>query len=71
MVLSGMGAYPRKIGKLEEAAMGNRLEEQVVDAIAHQAFRQSHPLANIPVDVEWRREMVPVLVRRALVEMAR
>jgi CO/xanthine dehydrogenase FAD-binding subunit len=51
--------------------MGNRLEEQVVDAIAHQAFRQSHPLANIPVDVEWRREMVPVLVRRALVEMAR
>jgi len=70
MVLSGMGAYPRTIGKLEEAAMGNRLDDQVIEAIAHQAFRQSHPLSNIPVDTDWRREMVPVLVRRALVEMS-
>ena len=70
MVLSGMGSYPRKIGKLEEAAVGNLLDDRVIDAIAHQAFRQTHPLANIPVDVEWRREMVPVLVRRALTEMS-
>lgn len=70
MVLSGMGSYPRKIGKLEEAARGNRLDEQVIEAVAHQAFRQSHPLTNIPVDKDWRREMVPVLVRRALEEMA-
>ena len=70
MVVSGMGSYPRKVGKLEEAAVGNRLDDQVVDAIAQQAFRQSHPLANIPVDSDWRREMVPVLVRRALREMA-
>lgn len=70
MVVSGMGAYPRKIGKLEEAAAGNRLDDPVIEAIAHQAFRQSHPLANIPVDADWRREMVPVLVRRALEEMS-
>lgn len=70
MVVSGMGSYPRRLGKLEDAALGNRLEDQVVDAIAHQAFRQSHPLANIPVDQDWRREMVPVLVRRALREMS-
>lgn len=70
IVVSGMGSYPRRIGKLEETAVGNRLDDQVVDAIAHQAFRQSHPLANVPVDEDWRREMVPVLVRRALEEMA-
>ncbi|MGD8495230.1 MAG: FAD binding domain-containing protein [Gemmatimonadales bacterium] len=70
MVVSGMGSYPRKLGKLEDAAIGNRLDEQVMDAIAHQAFRQSHPLANIPVDQDWRREMVPVLVLRALREMS-
>jgi 4-hydroxybenzoyl-CoA reductase subunit beta len=70
MVVSGMGSYPRKLGKLEDAALGNRLDDQVVDAVAHQAFRQSHPLANIPVDQDWRREMVPVLVRRALREMS-
>lgn len=70
MVLSGMGSYPRKIGKLEETAKGNRLDDQVIEAVCHQAFRQSHPLTNIPVDEDWRREMVPVLVRRALEEMA-
>ena len=70
MVASGMGAYPRKIGKLEEAARGNPLNEAVIESIAHQAFRQSHPLDNIPVDKDWRRAMVPVLVRRALETMA-
>lgn len=70
MVASGMGAYPRKIGRLEEAARGNPLNDAVMDNIAHQAFRQSHPLDNIPVDKDWRRAMVPVLARRALEAMA-
>ena len=29
---------------------------------------QAHPLENITVDTEWRRAMVPVLVRRALAQ---
>jgi 4-hydroxybenzoyl-CoA reductase subunit beta len=70
MVASGMGSYPRKIGKVEEAARGNRLDAAVIESIAHQAFRQSHPLDNIAVDKDWRRAMVPVLVRRALEAMA-
>lgn len=70
MVASALGAYPRRIGKVEETAAGNRLTPSVIDAIADQAFRQCHPLANIIVDVEWRRAMVPVLVRRALQEIA-
>ncbi|MFQ5529436.1 MAG: FAD binding domain-containing protein [Gemmatimonadota bacterium] len=70
MVASGMGSYPRRIGKVEDAARGNRLDEAVIESIAHQAFRQSHPLDNIPVDKDWRRAMVPVLVRRALEAMA-
>jgi CO/xanthine dehydrogenase FAD-binding subunit len=42
----------------------------VIDAVAEQAFRQCHPLDNITVDREWRRAMIPVLVRRALNEIA-
>jgi CO/xanthine dehydrogenase FAD-binding subunit len=42
----------------------------VVDELAEQAFRQCHPLNNMPVDAEWRRAMVPVLMRRALSEIA-
>jgi len=70
MVASGMGSYPRKIGKLEDAARGKRLDDGVIEQIAQQAFRQTHPLDNIPVDTDWRRAMVPVLARRALEAMA-
>jgi len=70
MVVSAMGAYPRRVGKVEEAAVGNVLEPGVIDAIAEQAFRQCHPLDNLTVDREWRRAMVPVMVRRALREIA-
>jgi 4-hydroxybenzoyl-CoA reductase subunit beta len=70
MVISALGSYPRRIGKVEEAAAGNRLTASVIDAVAEQAFRQCHPLENITTDAEWRRAMVPVLVRRALKEIA-
>ena len=70
LVVSAMGAYPRQVGKVEEAAMGNRLGPSVIEAVAEQAFRQCHPLSNITVDPEWRRAMIPVLVRRALNEIA-
>ena len=70
MVASGMGSYPRKLGKVEDAALGNRLEPGVIDAVAEQAFRQCRPLDNITVDRDWRRAMIPVLARRALTEIA-
>ncbi len=70
MVASAMGSYPRKLGRVREAAVGNRLTPSVIDAVAEQAYRQCHPLDNIIVDKEWRRAMVPVLVKRALREIA-
>lgn len=70
MVASGMGAYPRRIGKMEDAAIGNRLTDSVIDAVAQQAYRQCHPLENIIVDKDWRRSMVSVLVRRSLGELS-
>ncbi len=70
MVASAMGSYPRRLGRVREAAVGNRLTPSVIDAVAEQAYRQCHPLDNIIVDKEWRRAMVPVLVRRALRELA-
>ncbi len=70
VVASAMGSYPRKVGKVEEAALGNELGPSVIEAVAEQAFRQCHPLESITVDKEWRRAMVPVLVRRALSEIA-
>lgn len=70
MAASALGSYPRRLGKLGEIAAGRPLDGTLVEELADQAFRQCHPLANLPVDSEWRRAMVPVLVRRALSEIA-
>lgn len=70
MVASAMNSYPRLIGRVQDAAVGNRLTPSVIDAVAEQAYRQCHPLENVVVDKEWRRAMVPVLVRQALGEIA-
>ena len=39
---------------------------QAVDKVAERAHQQCHPLPNIPGDPDYRREMVPVYVRRTL-----
>jgi 4-hydroxybenzoyl-CoA reductase subunit beta len=70
MVASGMGAYPRRVGQVQELAAGERLTPALIDQVAREAFRQCHPLDNIIVDGEWRRAMAPVLVRRALRRIA-
>ena len=70
MAASAMGSYPRKLGKVGSAAVGSRLTPSVIEEVAQEAFRQCHPLDNIPVDAEWRRAMVPILVRRALSEVS-
>lgn len=66
MVASALGSYPRRIGKVDDIAAGRTLTPDLIEELAMQAFRQCHPLDNIPSDTEWRRAMVPVLVRRAL-----
>lgn len=66
VVVSALGSRPRMITGLDRIAIGQRFDDDLVDAIAERAHQQCHPLANITVDVEWRRAMVPVHVRRAL-----
>ena len=66
MVVSALGSRPRVVAGLEKIAAGQRLTDEVVDAVAERAHQQCHPLTNITVDADWRRAMVPVLVRRAL-----
>lgn len=69
VVVSALGARPRVLTGLERIVQGQRLTPDVVEAVAQRAFQQCHPLANIIVDAEWRRAMVPVYVRRALAEL--
>jgi 4-hydroxybenzoyl-CoA reductase subunit beta len=68
LVVSALGSRPRVVTGLDKLVPGQRLAD-VVEAVAQQAFKQCHPLENIIVDPDWRRAMVPVYVRRTLLEM--
>lgn len=65
LVVSALAAKPRVIGGLEKVAVGKKPTADVIGEIAAQAHRQCNPLDNIIVEIEWRRAMVPVYVRRA------
>lgn len=70
VVLTALQARPLRVKKIAELLRGPRLDgatgDEALRACAEQAYKQAHPLANIPGDAAWRREMVPVYVRRTL-----
>jgi 4-hydroxybenzoyl-CoA reductase subunit beta len=68
LVVSALAARPRSIGGLEPLVLGRALDAGAIDAVAQQAYKQCRPQTNVPYDADWRHEMVPVFVRRALHE---
>jgi 4-hydroxybenzoyl-CoA reductase subunit beta len=68
-VVTGLGSRPRVLSGWADVALGRQLDDEVVEELAARAHKQCHPLENIIVDPEWRRAMVPVYVRRALLEL--
>lgn len=66
VVVTGLGAAPRRVGGLDALALGRPLDGPLIDEIADRAHRQCHPQTNIGGDPAWRRAMVRVIARRAL-----
>ena len=66
IVVSALGSRPRAVTGLDKVAIEKTLTAETIDAAAERAFQQCHPLENIIVDPDWRREMVRVYVKRAL-----
>jgi 4-hydroxybenzoyl-CoA reductase subunit beta len=67
LVVSALAAKPRTIGGLDAFA-GRALDAGAQEEIAQTAYKQCRPQTSIPYDADWRHEMVPVFVKRALRE---
>ncbi len=67
MAVSALGARPHAIRKLD-AYLGRTLDDATIAELGQVAHKQCHPLTNINVDPAWRREMLPVFVRRAFAQ---
>jgi 4-hydroxybenzoyl-CoA reductase subunit beta len=75
VVVTALAARPLRIAKANGVLSGSKpgtpsFDEAVAET-AEQARRQCHPLPNVAGDADYRREMVPVLVRRTLQAAAR
>ena len=64
--VTALAARPKPVEIDPGAYRGQRLDEAVIDAVAELAYKRCKPLTNIASDPAYRREMVPVFVRRAL-----
>ncbi|MBM3977161.1 MAG: 4-hydroxybenzoyl-CoA reductase subunit beta [Planctomycetes bacterium] len=65
-----LAARPLRVKRVGETLAGKPAQgpelETAIEAVAELAHKQCHPLPNIPGDADWRKEMVPVYVRRTL-----
>lgn len=71
IVVSALASRPLRLRKVDEVAEGRRPDEALLAELGALAHKQCHPLTNIDGDPVWRREMVPVYVRRALTRALR
>ncbi|MSP26053.1 MAG: 4-hydroxybenzoyl-CoA reductase subunit beta [Myxococcales bacterium] len=65
VVVSALAARPKRI-KAQGALAREVSIEALVEGYANAAFKQCRPLTNLDNDTEWRRDMVKVVVARAL-----
>ena len=66
IVLGAVGSYPKLSEEAAAAVRGGPLSEDRIDAAARAAGRPAKPLDNTDFTIGWRKDMVPVFVRRAL-----
>jgi 4-hydroxybenzoyl-CoA reductase subunit beta len=65
VVVTALGARPRRIRAAAKVTPGTS-SERLAETLAQAAYAECKPLTNLDDEAEWRREMVPVLVRKAV-----
>lgn len=63
--VTALGARPVHVKHLEPHYAGKAFGEPVIEALSRAAYQRCKPLTNIASDPAYRREMVPVFVKRA------
>jgi len=68
MVVSALGARPKRMN-LDKALRGKPLDQTAIDQAGRKAYASCRPLTNLATDPDWRREMVPVLIKKAVLRL--
>src|SRR5262249_43942449 len=65
VVVSALGARPRRVRAAAKVGRGSS-PDRLGETLAQAAYAECKPLTNLDDEAEWRREMVPVLVEKAV-----
>lgn len=63
--VTALAAKPKAVVVDPAIYLGKTLDSSLIEAVANLAYKRCKPLTNIVSDAAYRREMVPVFVRRA------
>jgi CO/xanthine dehydrogenase FAD-binding subunit len=67
IVVSALAAKPRRINAAQKLGPGRALTDLPMQELADAAARECNPMPNVEGDVTWRKQMVRVMVKRALI----
>jgi 4-hydroxybenzoyl-CoA reductase subunit beta len=69
VLLGALGPKPKRIA-LGASIHGRRLDDALIAEVCKRVHASARPLTNVATDPEWRRAVLPVLVRRTLRRLA-
>lgn len=68
IVLGAVGPTPLRAPKAEEILFGNEISEDIASEAGEAASQEARPISDIRATEQYRREMIRVLTKRALME---
>ena len=66
--LGAVAPVPMRAPKAEAKVLGEQLTEEIIETAGIAAFEESQPITDVRSSAEYRKKMVAVLTRRALIE---
>lgn len=70
IVLGAVASYPVEAGDAASMLVGQRLTPELIDAVAIAAAKRAKPLDNADLTINYRKQVTPVYIKRALAQFA-
>jgi len=71
VALGAVAPTPIRVKKAEDILRGQRVSDELIDKVAEVASQEARPIDDHRASAEYRREMVAILVRRAISQAVR
>lgn len=70
IVLGAVASYPVEASDAASMLVGQRLSPELIDTVALAAAKRAKPLDNADLTINYRKQVTPVYIRRALAQFA-